>query len=91
MAIPSKILNKLIPTTLYHLGVFDLEILSPPLRVGSACFPCRLTPTDKVGMMESKSRNRSEGSTKNNIRTPRVPTTSTRKGDCESTRVDHVM
>lgn len=89
--IPSTMLSKLIPTTAYHFGVFAFETLIPPVRVGRAFFPWRLSPTDKVGMMESKRRNNIDGMMKNISRIPRVPTTSTLRGDCESTNVDHVI
>jgi len=90
-ATPRQMLNMLMPITVYHSGLLPfLETRTPPVRVGRADPPCDLMPTARLGMMVSKTMNRIEGTSQKIVRIPRVPMTSTLRGECDSTSVLHV-
>jgi hypothetical protein len=76
-ATPRQMLKRLSPIT-WNQGGRLLRFLPP--RVGNAASPCVLMLTARLGMIESKMRNRSEGATKNRSRIARVPTISTLSG-----------
>jgi hypothetical protein len=77
-----RILRRLTPMIWYHSGLFRLR-LRP--RVGKPSVPCVLSPTLRLGIIESKRRKNSEGTRKNSRRIPKVPTTSTLSGGWERT------
>ena len=89
---PSRTFSTLKPTILYHCGDFlDFETFAPPVLVGKPDAPCVLKLTARLGRTESKTRNNVDGTSQNRAFMPSVPSISTRKGGCESTRVLHVM
>jgi hypothetical protein len=85
-------LSRLRPRTRYHSGRLAplLDPCTPPVRVGNADAPCLLIPTARLGMIVSKRRKINDGTRKKTRRIPRVPNTSTLRGECERTRVLHV-
>tara|TARA_R110002033_G_C3829395_1_gene233807 strand:+ start:580 stop:1005 length:426 start_codon:yes stop_codon:yes gene_type:complete len=92
IATPKKILTKLNPITCSTEGVPEPLFFTrtPPVLVGSAAEPCVFIPTAKLGIIESKRRNSSEGTRKNKARIASVPTTSTFRGGWLRTSVLHV-
>ena len=90
-ATPKQTLNRLRPITVYHSGLPPLlDTCTPPVLVGRADPPCDFTPTARLGITVSKSINSIDGANQNMVRIPRVPITSTLRGECERTRVLHV-
>lgn len=88
IATPMNMLATLTPITWYHSGLLPplfLAPCTPPVSVGNADAPCLLSPTARLGNIESNIRNSSEGTRKKRRRTPRVPTTSTLSGGWERT------
>ncbi len=90
IATPRQILNRLKPITWYHCGLPPFRDFFPPVLVGRASVPWVLKLTATLGIIESNTRNKSEGTKKNKLRMARVPTTSTFNGGWLRTRVLHV-